>query len=141
MRRAIVLAIILGTIAPLAHNSIAQGTAFTYQGRLSGAAGVLNGLYDLRFEAYGAAASGAPLGSQTHSAVAVSNGLFTVALNLGAGVFTGPPRWIEIALRPNGSGSSFQVLTPRQQTTATPYAMMAGNVTAPITGLDSPSGG
>jgi hypothetical protein len=141
MRPALIPAIILGAICVLGQRAVAQGTAFTYQGRLSGAAGAVNGLYDMRFEAYASSASGAPLGSQTHAPVVVSNGLFTVSLNLGTGVFTGPPRWIEIAVRPNGSGSPFEVLTPRQQITPTPYAMVAGNVTGSVTSLDSPSGG
>jgi hypothetical protein len=141
MKRALFFAIIFGTLAGVGHRAVAQGTAFTYQGRLSGAAGAVNGLYDLRFEAYASAASGTPFGSQTHLAVSVSNGLFTVSLNLGTGVFTGPPRWIEIAVRPNGSGGLFEVLTPRQQITPTPYAMVAGNVTGSVTGLDSPAGG
>jgi hypothetical protein len=141
MRPAVFLTIILGTLGAVGDRAAAQGTAFTYQGRLSGTGGAASGLYDLRFEAYATPTGGTPLGSQTHSPVAVSNGLFTVAVNLGLGVFTGPPRWLEIAVRTNGSPGAFELLSPRQQITPTPYAMMAGNITGSITTLDSPSGG
>jgi hypothetical protein len=141
MKRAVFFPIILGAICLFGQRAVAQGTAFTYQGRLSGSAGAVNGLYDMRFEAFPALAGGTPLGSQTHSPVAVTNGLFTVSVNLGIGVFTGPPRWLEIAVRTNGGLGPFEVLTPRQQITPTPYAMLAGNITGSITSLDSPSGG
>lgn len=62
----------------------------------------------------------------THSAVAVSNGLFTVLLNFGSDVFTGQERWLDIAVRPAGVGA-FTPLTPRQPLTPTPYALTAFN--------------
>src|SRR5439155_90756 len=67
----------------------------------------------------------------TNSATGVSNGLFTATLDFGAGVFSGPARWLEIAVRTNGAGS-FTVLTPRQALTATPYAITAGNLTGAL---------
>jgi 3-isopropylmalate/(R)-2-methylmalate dehydratase small subunit len=54
----------------------------------------------------------------------VTNGLFTVTLDFGAGVFTGASRWLEIGVRTNG-GASFTVLSPRQPLTPTPYALYA----------------
>jgi hypothetical protein len=36
---------------------------------------------------------------------AVSNGLFTVTLDFGSGVFNGPDWWLEIAARTNGAAS------------------------------------
>jgi hypothetical protein len=55
----------------------------------------------------------------------VSNGLFTVTLDFGSGVFDGNARWLEIAVRTNGA-SDFVTLAPRQPLTPTPYAMLAG---------------
>ncbi len=107
----------------------AQGTAFTYQGRLNAGNAPANGTYDLRFTVY-ASASGIndAFANQTNSATSVSNGLFTVTLNLGApGIFTGEDRWLEIEVRTNGPGS-YAKLSPRQKITATPYAITAGNV-------------
>src|SRR5882757_2850482 len=50
----IVLVIMTSTIA----NTLAQGTAFTYQGRLSDGGAPANGNYDLRFTIYNAATNG-----------------------------------------------------------------------------------
>jgi formylglycine-generating enzyme required for sulfatase activity len=60
----------------------------------------------------------------TNIAVPVSEGLFTVTLDFGAN-FSGNNRWLEIAVRTNGSGA-FSTLSPRQQITAAPYAITAG---------------
>ncbi|MDR3458867.1 MAG: hypothetical protein P4N60_15565 [Verrucomicrobiae bacterium] len=106
----------------------AQGTAFTYQGRLNSGGGPANGGHDLVFAVYDTNAPAGNLVARpvTNSAVAVSNGLFTVTLDFGAGVFTGNPRWLEIAVRTNG-GSTFTTLAPRQPLTPTPYAIMANS--------------
>jgi hypothetical protein len=104
-------------------SAVAQGTAFTYQSRLNDGASPANGIYDLRFTIYDS--SGGPTliaGPLTNSPVAVSNGVFTVTLDPGAGVFAGAERWLEIALRMNGGGA-FTTLVPRQHITATPYAI------------------
>ena len=92
----------------------AQGTAFTYQGRLNTVGGAATGSYDLTFTVYDAVTDGNPVGSAlTNSPTAVSNGLFTVTLDFAGGVFNGNPRWLEIGVRTNGSGS-FTTLSPRQ---------------------------
>jgi N-acetylneuraminic acid mutarotase len=60
--------------------------------------------------------------------------LLTVTLDFGAGVFTGPARWLEIGVRTNGSAGGYSALHPRQPVAASPYATTAGNVTGPING-------
>jgi hypothetical protein len=103
----------------------AQGTAFTYQGRLNDGAGPANGSYDLTFALFDAATVGNQVGGfLTNAATPVSNGLFTVTLDFGSGIFTGADRWLEIGVATNGVGS-FSTLTPRQQLAATPYAVRA----------------
>ena len=106
----------------------AQGTAFTYQGRLNSGGSPASGSYDLDFTIYDAnePAGSWIAGPVTNAAVAVSNGLFTVTLDFGAGVFAGNARWLEIAVRTNG-GASFTTLTPRQAITPTPYAIYAAS--------------
>src|SRR5215472_11303995 len=102
-------------------SAFAQGTGFTYQGRLNDGANPANGFYDLRFTVYDSGAgSNVVAGPLTNGAVAVSNGLFVANLDFGNGIFTGAPRWLELAVRSNG-GSSFSTLTPRQQLTPAPY--------------------
>jgi hypothetical protein len=111
----------------------AQGTAFTYQGRLNNGSALANGSYDVTFTLFNANASGVVIaGPMTNSATVVSNGLFTTTVDFGAGVFTGSSNWLEIAVRTNGSGA-FATLSPRQQLTPTPYALYAPNAGAALT--------
>jgi microcystin-dependent protein len=108
----------------------AQGTtAFTYQGRLNAGATAANGSYDMSFAVYDANVAGNLIaGPITNSAVAVSNGLFTVTLDFGPGVFTGTNYWVQMAVSPAGMGT-FAPLVPLQQLTPTPYALSAANGT------------
>ena len=101
------------------------GTAVTYQGRLTDGANSANGVFDLRFTIYDAAGGGSVVGVLTNAATPVTNGLFTVTLDFGSGVFDGNARWLEIAVRTNGA-PGFATLTPRQPLTPTPYAILAG---------------
>ncbi|HEX5219292.1 MAG TPA: tail fiber domain-containing protein [Verrucomicrobiae bacterium] len=106
--------------------TFAQGTAFTYQGRLNDDATPASGIYDLRFAIYDLASGGGQQGDAvTNLATAVSNGLFTVTLDFG-NQFSGSARWLELAVRTNGGGE-FTVLSPRQPLNPTPYAMFAPN--------------
>src|SRR5436190_510046 len=116
-----------------AHTAFAQGTTFTYQGRLGQGGAVANGLYDLRFALYDATNGGTAQGaSLTNATVTVSNGLFAVPLDFGSGVFDGSPRWLEIGVRTNGSGAAHTILSPRQIVGSTPYAVRAGNFSGAI---------
>jgi hypothetical protein len=109
-----------------------QGTAFLYQGQLTSNGAPANGSYDLTFALCNA---GGPAGNTlTNAATAVSNGLFSVALDFGPGVFNGSNLWLQIGVRPNGGGD-FTPLSPRQPILAAPYAVMAGtaaNLSGPL---------
>ena len=112
----------------------AQGTAFTYQGRLNDASGPAHGSYDLTFTLFyiNGPASEKAAGPITNTATAISNGLFTATLDFGA--FNGPNYWLEIGVRTNGNGA-FTTLNPRQPITPTPYALFAvtaGTVTGTV---------
>lgn len=121
---ALVLLSILNSPLSTAH---AQGTAFTYQGRLNVGSSPANGSYDLRFLLYDNSIGGNQQGPiLTNSAIAVSNGLFIVTLDFG-NVFPGAARWLDIAVRTNGN-SAFTELSTRQPLTPAPYAITAGNV-------------
>jgi hypothetical protein len=101
----------------------AQSTAFTYQGELNSSGAPADGDFDLRFGLFPAAAGGTQIGSdQTVSAVEVAGGVFTVQLDFGVGAFPGADRFLEIEVRPAGSGS-FSTLAPRQQISSSPYAI------------------
>ena len=98
-----------------------------YQGQLGDGGSPANGNYDLRFTIYDSTniPGNVVVGPLTNSATAVSNGLFTVSLDFGAGVFTGPARWLDIGVRTNGSVNAFTILSPRQMLTPVPYAIFA----------------
>ena len=120
--------LLLCTLNPQLSTLFAQSSAFTYQGRLTDNAAPANGVYDLQFALYGAASGGTavagPLGT---AAVPVSNGLFTAILDFGSAVFDGSARWLELGVRTNGSLGAYSVLTPRQELTATPYAIRSAS--------------
>ena len=105
----------------------AQGTAFTYQGRLLDQGNPANGNYDLAISVWNAADAGALVaGRRTNSAVAVTGGLFTITLDYGPGIFNGQSRWLEISVRSNGL-DGFRLLAPRQPCTAVPYSILAAS--------------
>ena len=104
----------------------AQGTAFTYQGRLNNAGSAASGNYDLTFTLYATNSTGAVIaGPLTNAAVSLTNGLFTTLVDFG-NAFTGTNYWLEIAVSPNGA-DSFIKLSPRQQLTPVPYAIFAAS--------------
>ena len=103
----------------------AQGTAFTYQGRLNNNDSPASGTYNLTFSLFITNTSGVPIaGPVTNNAVGVTNGLFTVLIDFGPGVFTGATNWLQIGVETNGV-NTFTTLAPRQQLTPTPYAVFA----------------
>jgi hypothetical protein len=110
------------------------GTAFTYQGYLSGAGAAANGNYDLQFALFDAASNGNAVGpALTNLDVAVNNGFFLVTLDFG-NVFDGSARWMALGVRTNGNASApFAALLPLQPLSPTPYAINAGaaSTTAP----------
>lgn len=132
------LVIIVGLLLPnLCPPAFAQGSAFTYQGRLNDGSIAASGTYDLQFALFDAASGGTQQsGTWTQLAQGVTNGLFTVTLDFG-GFFPGADRWLEIGVRTNGGGA-FTTLTPRQKFTATPYAITAGNLSGNITTAQLP---
>ncbi|MEI6075922.1 MAG: FG-GAP-like repeat-containing protein [Verrucomicrobiota bacterium] len=107
-------------------NALAQGTPFTYQGRLNDASGPVTGLFNFQFGLYDDALSGSPQGTGTVvcTNTPVTNGLFTVTLDFGWGVFDGNARWLELAVQPAG-GTNFTTLAPRQALMPAPMAQYA----------------
>jgi len=124
------------TIAPLlavlGWSAAAQGTAFTYQGRLDTGSAPANGNYDFRFrlaaDSLGSTLVGGPF---LTNGIAVSNGLFTTVLDFG-GVFAGSNYWLEVDVRTNGVGG-YTVLSPLQAFLPTPYALFAEKAGTAVT--------
>jgi len=132
-KHALVLAVALYGLFAVVEDVSAQGTAFTYQGRLNSSGSPANGNYDFTFSLFNnSGTNSGHIGSTlTNLDLGVTNGLFTVTLNFGA-VFTGNATWLAISVRTNG-GESFTALNPLQELMPTPYAIYAPNAGAALT--------
>src|SRR5438105_596423 len=99
--------------------ALAQGTAFTFQGKLGDSGSPVNGTLDMQFKLFDAAA---PAGSvqigptMNSPLVQVTNGVFTVQLDFGAAALPGADRFLEIGMRRN-STDPYTLLAPRSKIT------------------------
>ncbi len=66
----------------------------------------------------------------TNPTVQVATGAFSVPLDFGPDVFDGSARYIEIGVRPAGSGNPYTTLSPRQPISSSPYAIRSLAATA-----------
>ena len=122
--------LVLSTLQP----AFAQGTVFTYQGRLSQNGVPFTGFAEIAPTLWDAASGGNPVATNNPVTlmVSVSNGLFTASLDFGSAPFTtGAARWLQLGVRT--TPGPFTILSPLQPLTATPYAITAGYVTAAVT--------
>lgn len=103
----------------------AQGSAFTYQGKLTDGGTAANGPYDLIFRLFDAAAGGTQVGGDViRDDVQVTTGVFTVNLDFGSPPFTSATgNFLEISVRPGASTGGFTPLLPLQPITSSPYAV------------------
>ena len=115
----------LFVLLALASSGHAQGTAFTYQGRLNVNGEPATGNYDMMFVLCDAANGPNLLATTALTSLSVTGGLFIATLDFGAAAFDGGARWLEIGVRTNGSVAGFAALTPRQPLTPSPYAHFA----------------
>ena len=118
------------------YTASAQGTAFTYQGRLNDGGAPAHGLYDFRFKLFTDPLGNTQTGSAAlTNAVPVTNGLFIATMDFGAGVFNGASYWLEVDVRTNGA-SGYINLNPLQALTPTPYSIFA-NTASNVSGTIS----
>ena len=119
-----------------AATAFAQGSAFTYQGKLTDGGTPATGAYDFRFILYNADAGGSQVGTTlTADDVAVTAGAFTVVLDFGPSIFDGQARWLELAVRQGASTGIYTVLSPRQPVTPAPYAIFAAKAGSVANGV------
>jgi hypothetical protein len=117
------------TLAALGIQDAAQaqgpvGTAFTYQGQLKDGGIPADDSYDFLFRLFDSSSGGSQVGDDVRiSAVHVTDGLFTVQLDFGAGIFTGDALWLEVGVRQGFD--PYTTLSPRQPLNAAPYALYA----------------
>lgn len=126
-------ALFLGAMAALSLSvgvlARGPGSAFTYQGEIkSGGAPVAAPDADVRVTPWDSAIGGAPLaGADTHLAVPLTNGVFTVDLDFGPNIFNGQDVYLAIEVSVP-AGGAFVPLAPRQKVMPTPYAMYAQSI-------------
>ncbi|HEV2209374.1 MAG TPA: hypothetical protein VG167_11400 [Verrucomicrobiae bacterium] len=107
-------------------STLAQGTAFTYQGKLNFGGVPASGLFDFRLRLCLDPLGSTRLGVQmVTNAVPTSNGLFSLLADFGPGIFTGSNLWLEVDVKTNGA-ADYTVLEPLQPLNASPYAIFAG---------------
>jgi len=113
------------TAAPL-------GSAISYQGKLDKNGVPVNGNCNFIFGLFDALSGGVQIGSNVIiTNQPVSAGLFSVALDFGAGAFNGQARWLSIQVQGPGD-VGHTTLTPRQSIASAPYALYA--LAGPVTG-------
>jgi hypothetical protein len=97
---------------------------FTYQGTLQDAGSPATGDYEFLFTLYDAVADGVDIEGPITRTVSVEDGIFTTQLYFGepAVYSTQFPLFLQIDVRPAGSGDGFTSLAPRQELTAVPFA-------------------
>lgn len=110
-----------------------MGTAFTYQGKLNDGGLPANGSYDFFVVLMnGPFGAGSIVSGPVYvDAVPVNNGLFTMNLDFGAGVFDGVARWLNMHVRTNSNPldrTGYELLLPWQEVKPAPYSLYAARV-------------
>ena len=117
-----VMPLIIWSLLLMQPQARAQSTSFTYQGQLRLSNEPFTGMVDLEFRLYDQLNGGFEVGSAVfRPAWPVENGLFQAKLDFGAAAFDGSDRFLEVSV----DGAP---LIPRQQVTATPYALLANGL-------------
>jgi hypothetical protein len=103
------------------------GTAFTYQGQLSNAAGPVTDNCRMAFRLYDDVDGGVQVGQTISTTVPITDGLFTVMLNdtgqFGPSAFTGDARWLGIKVKCTDDATYIDLGC--QALAAAPYALHA----------------
>lgn len=124
MPKTLIAVLLAALVCSASSTIIAQTSSFSYQGFFSQNNVPANGNFDMQFAVYDDPVAGTQQGTTlTIPVVPISNGVFNTTLDFGAGVFSGPPRFLEIAVRPAGSQGAYTVLSPRTQFLSAPFAM------------------
>ena len=123
--------ILLTQLLGLVSDLHAQGTAFTYQGRLESSGSPYTGDAEFQATLWSVPAGGTALATNAPASVivGVTNGLLVLPLDFGAN-FAGADRWLQLDVRT--TIGPFTTLSPRQKLSPTPYAITASNLTGTV---------
>ncbi|HMJ07701.1 MAG TPA: hypothetical protein VK468_01770, partial [Pyrinomonadaceae bacterium] len=115
--------VFLAFVCVTASAAFGQATAITYQGKLTNGGSPANGSYEMQFTLFDQAKNGFEIGTpKAISNIPVTNGIFTVRIDMGDWIFDQGDRFMEIAVRPQGSANPFTALAPLQEITLAPKA-------------------
>lgn len=132
MLRKALPAAILAAITTLAGTSAgAQSyldSTFFYQGVLTFEGERVDSDHDFRFTLWSDAIAGTQIGNAVEQTLQLTEGVFSSEMDFGSDDFRGLNRWLQIEVRPAGSGDAFVTLGQRQRVAATPYAVSAGSL-------------
>ncbi|MBI1841202.1 MAG: right-handed parallel beta-helix repeat-containing protein [Verrucomicrobia bacterium] len=103
----------------------AELVAISYQGRITAEPSSAASVYEMQFLVFDSSTGGDPLAAYSTNQVQVSQGVFSLALQLPSEVFSEGARWLEVRIRPEGPSAGFTVLTPRQPFARLPLAIHA----------------
>lgn len=120
--------------APLVASAQTVPERMVFQGRLVRSDGTPETTpQNLRFSLYAQAQGGAPLWTETHMGVVLTNGHYAVELGTAtplSGIFTGEARWMAVAI------ASASDMGPRMPIGSAPYALHAAD-SARLGGMDA----
>lgn len=121
-------------LAASSRAQLALTNSFTYQGHVKDGGVNMNAIATIGLGLWDAPSGGAPVGSaQNFESVSVVNGVFTVQPDFGPGAFNGERRWMQVSV--NGVA-----VLPRQELSATPYALFALSGNSGPQGAAGPAG-
>lgn len=111
--------------------AVAQGAAFTYQGRLDNGGLPYTGNAEFQPTLWNAPSGGTKIADNAPAqvVVGVTNGLFVLPLDFGAN-FPGADRWLQLEVRT--TIGPFTTLSPRQKLAPAPYAITASNLSGTV---------
>lgn len=118
----------LGAILAMATPAAAEvASSFTYQGLLTLDDQPVQAATDFKFSLWTGEVGGTQVGTTIDMTLTPERGVFTTSLDFGGDAFNGGERWMQVEVRPAGTGS-FDTLDGRQRVTPTPYAISAGTL-------------
>jgi hypothetical protein len=105
------------------------GSTFTYQGELRASGVPAQGPHDFQVELYDADTGGSPITTVDIDDAIVTEGLFSLPLDFTSVPFEAGQRyWLALRVRDGAGTGGYVFLSPRQEITATPYALHALSV-------------
>ena len=122
---------LMAACLPLA--AAAQPSTFTYQGYLTESGTAAEGAFDFELALYNVDSGGTAIDVNAFDDVTVTGGLFSLPADFtGAPFEAGGDYWVEARVRDGADTGAFTPLLPRQPVNASPYAIAAQAVIAPL---------